>query len=125
VHVVPADHALAHLDALTARFEHDLLAPKPGWTSDRLALPRLDMLLQAIVAIEMMVETIEGKFKLNQHKPDADHLMVANSLARQGATGARAIASRMVALRPHLLYEERRAVSAHDSGASPSHGGGI
>jgi transcriptional regulator len=124
VHVVPAAHAPEHLDALTARFEL-LLAPKPAWSSERLAPRRLDRLMQAIVAIEMRVETVAGKFKLNQHKGDADHVAVAGALGRQDDPGARAIAGRMVALRPHLLYEGRRDVPAHDSGAGPSHGGGI
>ena len=124
VRVVQAAHAAAHLDALTARFER-ALAPKQEWSSDRLAQQRLDMLMQAILAIEMRVETVEGKFKLNQHKPDANHVAVASALGRQGDPGARAIAGRMVALRPHLLYEGRRGISALDGGASPSHGGGI
>jgi transcriptional regulator len=133
VHVVPAADAAAHLDALTARFEL-ALAPKPAcssgrlapaWSSERLAPQRMEKLTQAIVAIEMLVETVAGKFKLNQHKGDADHVAVANALGRQDDLGAHAIAARMVALRPHLLYEERGAVSVHDSGASPSQGGGI
>jgi transcriptional regulator len=120
VHVVPATHAPAHLDALTARFELPL-APKPAWSSDRVAPQRLEKLTQAIVAIEMLVETVEGKFKLNQHKADADHVAVAAALSRQDDPNARAIAARMVALRPHLLYEG----AAHDGNVSPSHGGGI
>jgi transcriptional regulator len=123
-HVVPAAHAAAHLDALTERFEL-ALGPKPAWSSERLTPQRRDMLMQAIVAIEMLVETVEGKFKLNQHKPDADHVAVAAALGRHGDPGARAIAARMVALRPHLLYEKRGVVSALHGGASPSHGGGI
>lgn len=124
VHVVPAAHA--HLDALTARFEM-ALAPQPGWTSDRLAPQRLYQLMQAIVVIEMQVETVEGKFKLNQQKADADHVAVTRALAGQDDPGARAIASRMVALRPHLLYQEHRDgdIAAHAGGASPSHGGGL
>lgn len=133
VHVVPAAHAGAHLDALTVRFER-ALAPKPAclngrlapaWSSARLSPPRLEILIQAIVVIEMLVETVEGKFKLNQHKSDADHVAVASALARQDDPGARAIAARMVALRPHLLYEERAGLSAHTGGAGPSQGGGI
>jgi transcriptional regulator len=123
VHVVPAAHARAHLDALTARFEQRL-APKPAWSSARLAPQRLETLMPAIVVIEMLVETVAGKFKLNQHKSDADHVAVASALAGQDVPGARAIAARMVALRPHLLYEERAGLSAHTGGASPSHGGG-
>ena len=62
------------------------------------------MLLKAIVAVEMTIETVEGSFKLNQHKSDADHVAVANALARQDDPSARAVARRMVALRPHLDY---------------------
>jgi transcriptional regulator len=105
VHVVPEAHALAHLDALTERFEQRL-APKPAWTSARLPPQRLEMLMPAIVVIELRVETVAGKFKLNQHKSDADHVAVANALGRQDDPSARAIATRMVALRPHLLYQE-------------------
>lgn len=123
VHVVPAAHAGAHLDALTARFERTL-APKPAWSSARLSPQRLDMLMRAIVVIEMRVETVEGRFKLNQHKSGADHVAVASALGGQDEPGARAIATRMVALRPHLLYEEP-GISAHDGGANPSQGGGI
>ena len=105
VHVVPAAHASEHLDALTDRFERTL-APKQPWSKERLAPERLDMLLQSIVAIEMLVETIDGTFKLNQHKGDADYAAVAATLAGQDDNGARAIAARMAALRPHLLYDK-------------------
>ena len=65
---------------------------------------RREMLLKAIVAVEMTIETIEGNFKLNQHKSDEDHVAVANALANQDDPSAQAIAKRMVALRPHLDY---------------------
>jgi transcriptional regulator len=104
VHIVPAADARDHLDALTARFEAGLVS-NPRWTSARLTPERLDQLTQAIVVIEMLVETVEGAFKLNQHKADTDHAAVAKALAGQDASGARAIAARMVALRPHLIYE--------------------
>jgi transcriptional regulator len=61
--------------------------------------------MKSIVAIEMTVETVEASFKLNQHKPDADHVAVVRVLREQGEASARAIAARMVALRPHLAYE--------------------
>jgi transcriptional regulator len=54
--------------------------------------------------VEMTVETIAGNFKLNQHKSDADHVAVASVLARQDDPAAQAIASRMIAFRPHLDY---------------------
>jgi transcriptional regulator len=62
------------------------------------------MLLKAIVAVEMTVESIEGSFKLNQHKSDEDHVGVAAALAHQSDPSAQAIAKRMIALRPHLDY---------------------
>jgi transcriptional regulator len=101
---MPAAHTAEHLDELTARFEL-ALAPKPPWSSDRLPPKRMDMLMQAIVVIEMQVEVVEGKFKLNQHKPDADYIAVARALRGQGDPAAATIAMRMVALKPHLVYD--------------------
>jgi transcriptional regulator len=101
VHIVAPEHARAHLDALSARFEEPL-APKRPWTSDKLPPERLEMLMKAIVVIEMEVLSIEGSFKLNQHKSDADNVSVAAALAGQDDPAAKAVAARMVALRPHL-----------------------
>ena len=63
------------------------------------------MLLKAIVAIELTIETIEGNFKLNQHKSDEDHVAIASALSAQSEPSAQAIAQRMVAMRPHLDYQ--------------------
>ena len=104
VRVVPAVQSREHLDALTARFENGLGAGQ-GWTTGRLEPARLEQLIRAIVVIEMMVESVEGKFKLNQHKADADHVAIADALARQEDPGAHTVAERMVALRPHLMYQ--------------------
>jgi transcriptional regulator len=104
VHLIAADQMRSHLDSLSAKFEERLL-PKRPWTSGKLPPDRLDMLAKAIVGIEMEVETVEGSFKLNQHKPDADNVSVANALAARPDPDARLLAARMVALRPHLLYE--------------------
>jgi transcriptional regulator len=116
VHVVAAEYARAHLDALSARFEQPL-APKRPWTSDKLPPERLEMLMKAIVVIEMEVLTIEGSFKLNQHKSDADNVAVAGALAAQTDPAAKAIAARMVALRPNLSYQKSEpAMAAHAEG---------
>lgn len=104
VHVVSPEQTRAHLDALSARFEEPL-KPKTPWTSSKLPPERLEMLANAIVVIEMEVETVEASFKLNQHKTDADNVRVADALAARPEADAQAIAARMVALRPHLLYE--------------------
>lgn len=102
VSVVPPEHARAHLDALTARFEGGIETP---WTTERLSPERLAQLERAIVVIEMLVEEIAGSFKLNQHKSDADHVAVASRLSAQDEPAERTIAARMVALRPHLMYQ--------------------
>jgi transcriptional regulator len=103
VRVVPGDHAPAHLDQLSAHFE-SWLAPKSAWALHRVSELRRAMLTRAIVVVEMTVETIEGNFKLNQHKSDADHVAVATTLAQQRDPSAQAIAQRMIALKPHLAY---------------------
>jgi transcriptional regulator len=103
VHVIAAEHAPEHLEALSAQFEQ-WLAPKPPWTMARLAGRRREMLLNAIVAIEMRVETIESSFKLNQHKPEQDYASVARALAEQSDHGSQTISARMKAVRPGLDY---------------------
>jgi len=52
-----------------------------------------------------VVDTVEGQAKLNQHKSDADHVAVADQLARSEETGHRRLARKMQALRPGLGYE--------------------
>lgn len=117
VRVVPAGHAGPHLDRLSARFEA-WLAPKRPWTIDQVSPTRVEMLTNAIAVIEMVVETVEGSFKLNQHKTDADNVAVAGALSRQADPAARAIAGRMVALRPQLSYQEPgNGPSVHLAGA--------
>ena len=68
-----------HLDALSAKFE-SWLAPKPPWTSSKMTAGRLDTLKKAIVGLVMSVEEVEGSFKLNQHKSDADHVAIADGI---------------------------------------------
>ena len=91
------------LDVLSEKFEH-WLAPKPPWTSAKVTAGRMAMLKKAIVGLVMTVEDIEGSFKLNQHKSDADHTAVMNALAQQQDPGAQEIARIMRAQRPQLDY---------------------
>src|SRR5215470_7287068 len=104
VRVMSAAEQREHLDRLSAAFEARQ-APAPPWTPDLVTPGRREALMKAIVAIEMTVESVDGSFKLNQHKSDADHTAVATALAGQDDAGARAIAAHMMALRPHLHYE--------------------
>lgn len=112
VRPMPEEALGDHLDALSGKFENRL-APKPPWTSAKMAAGRLHAMKKAVVGLVMTVETIEGSFKLNQHKSDVDHAAIADALAQQPDGPAQAIAKQMVALRPQLTYS---------SGAS---GGGL
>jgi transcriptional regulator len=99
-----------HLDALSAKFE-SWLAAKPPWTPAKMTAGRLEALKKAIVGLVMTVEEIEGSFKLNQHKSDVDHVAIASALAQRDDEAAQAIATQMVALRPHLDYKSPGHVS--------------
>ncbi len=103
VRVMKAAEQRDHLDRLTAAFEVRQ-APQRPWTADSVTPGRREALMRAIVAIEMTIESVDGSFKLNQHKSDADHVAVAAALAGQDDAGSRAVAAHMMALRPHLTY---------------------
>src|SRR5437764_10306352 len=94
-----------HLDALSAKFEA-WLKPKPPWTGSQIKAGRLDALKNGIGGLVMSVEEVEGSFKLNQHKSDADHVAVATALAVQTETAAHILSSEMRALRPQLFNFE-------------------
>ena len=103
VRVIQGEHMQGHTERLSTKFEK-WLEPKPEWKLDKVSDKRREMLLKGIIGVEMTIETIEGNFKLNQHKSDEDHVAIANALSRQDDPSAQAIAKRMVALRPQLDY---------------------
>ena len=105
------DELSAQVEALSAKFE-DWLAPKPPWRSSKMTAGRLDAMKKAIVGLAMQVEEIEGTFKLNQHKSDADHAAIASAMMRQHDDAAQQIGKQMVALRPQLDYKSAVLVSA-------------
>ena len=69
------------LARLTRKHEH--AQPKPWKMSDAPA-DFVQQNLAQIVGIELKIESIQGKFKLNQNKSSADQLHVAQSLQQQG-----------------------------------------
>ena len=101
----------AQIELLSAKFE-GWLAPKPPWKSSKMTAGRLEAMKKAIVGLVMNVEEIEGSFKLNQHKSDADHIAIASALMRQDDDAAQKIGKQMVALRPQLDYNSGVPVSA-------------
>ena len=107
-----SDEELAvQIEVLSAKFEN-WLAPKPPWKSSKMTAGRLDAMKKAIVGLVMNVEEIEGSFKLNQHKSDADYAAIASALMRQHDDAAQKIGKQMVALRPQLDYKSTVPVSA-------------
>jgi transcriptional regulator len=101
----------AQVDTLSAKFE-GWLAPKRPWNSTKVTSARLDMLKKAIVGFAMTIEEVEGSFKLNQHKSDADYTAIANALSAQSDPGSQQIASLMRETRP-------QAFAGHAEGAVP------
>lgn len=99
------------IETLSAKFE-DWLLPKKPWKSSKMTAGRLDMLKKAIVGLVMTVEEVEGSFKLNQHKSDADHAAIASALLQRPDEAAQTVAKQMVALRPQLDYKSPMPVSA-------------
>jgi transcriptional regulator len=102
----------SHLDALSAKFE-SWLAPKPPWTSSKMTAGRLDAMKKAIVSLVMSVDEVEGSFKLNQHKSDADHVGVASALAQQPDAAAQVLAGEMRLLRPQLFANQTTQLNAN------------
>jgi transcriptional regulator len=94
-----------HLDMLSAKFEN-WLAPKPPWMSSKMTAGRLAAMKQAIVGLVMTVEEIEGSFKLNQTKSEADYAAVADALGAQVDTNAQQIARLMRETRPQAFLKE-------------------
>ena len=94
----------AHGDALLGTFE-GRLAPKQPWTLDAMEARKRNAMLGAIVTLEMAVASVKWQRKLNQHKPDADHVAVVRALERAGGN-AGPVAAAMRAMRPHLAYDD-------------------
>ncbi len=83
----------SHVDRLSAQFE-GRLAKKP-WTSDKMDPRRLDAMLNAIVGIAVKVETVEGSWKLGQHKTRDDQDGAVAGLRALGEPRSEALADLM------------------------------
>jgi transcriptional regulator len=96
------DELAVQIDTLSAKFEN-WLAPKQPWTSAKMTAGRLEALKKAIVGLVMTVVEVEGSFKLNQHKSEADYAAVAAALALQEDKGSQQIAGLMRQARRHSI----------------------
>jgi len=70
---------VALLDDLSAQEEARLL-PKPPWTRDKMSPGRFEAMTQGIIGARLMVDRLEGTFKLSQNKDEADRDGVAAAL---------------------------------------------
>ncbi|MET4032458.1 transcriptional regulator [Bradyrhizobium sp. JR7.2] len=104
-HLRELDENRGHGDALLAASEARL--PKQPWDLAQMEPGKRESMLAAIRVVDLVVDTVEGQAKLNQHKSDADHVAIADRLARSEETGHRRLARKMRALRPGLGYEMR------------------
>jgi transcriptional regulator len=102
VRMLSDDELAVQVDTLSAKFENWLL-PKTPWTSAKMTAPRLEALKKAIVGLVMTVEEVEGSFKLNQHKSEADYAAVATALGSQRNAGPQQIAGLMRETRPQAF----------------------
>jgi transcriptional regulator len=92
------------IDTLSAKFEGWLLPKKP-WTSAKMTAGRLETMKKAIVGLMMTVEEVEGSFKLNQHKSEADFAAIASALG-DGDADAKAISQLMRQARPQAFADD-------------------
>ena len=104
-HLRACDENRGHGDALLAVSEARL--PKQPWDLAQMEPAKRESMLASIRVIDLVVDQIEGQAKLNQHKSDADHVAVANQLARAEDSASRRLAEKMRALRPGLEYETK------------------
>lgn len=87
----------ALLEATVGTYESGLAEP---WTVDRLPDEFVEKLARAIVAFEIPISRLEGKFKLGQNRGEADRLGAAAGLRSQGDPAGLATAALMEAGEP-------------------------
>jgi transcriptional regulator len=102
VRVLSDDELAVQIDTLSEKFENWLLPKKP-WTSTKMTPARLETMKKAIVGLVMTVVDVEGSFKLNQHKSEADYMAIADALAARPDTGSQQIAGLMRETRPQAF----------------------
>jgi transcriptional regulator len=105
VRLLSDDELAVQIDVLSAKFEN-WLQPKKPWTSAKMTPARLEAMKKAIVGLVMTVEDVEGSFKLNQHKSEADYAAVAVALEQRADTGSQQIADLMRRARPEAFAND-------------------
>jgi transcriptional regulator len=88
---------------------------------DKMSAGRREAMMKGIVGLVMSVEGVEGSFKLNQHKSDADHVAVTTALALQKSTDACDLSDAMRAMRPQAFaaVEDHAVLDMTHEGIAP------
>ncbi len=76
---LPDDQLESVLDRLSESFE-TRLAPKTPWTASKMEPELRARLMRSIVPMRLVVEDVDGTWKLAQNKPDEGRLGVADAL---------------------------------------------
>ena len=80
------DELVALLDDLSAQEEARLL-PKTPWTRAKMTSGRFEAMTRAIIGARLIVDRLEGTFKLSQNKGEADRAGVAAALGEHPVAG--------------------------------------
>ena len=87
LHPMPIETLRDHAEALSARFEADLLPKKP-WVSAKMTDGVMDRMMRMIVPFRLHVETVDGTWKLSQNKEPQVRHAAADALAGLPSVGA-------------------------------------
>lgn len=80
------DELVALLDDLSTQEEAHLL-PKPPWTRHKMSPGRFEAMTRAIIGARLVVDRLEGTFKLSQNKGEADRAGVVKALGEHPIGG--------------------------------------
>ena len=80
------DELVALLDDLSAQ-EEARLAPKPPWTRHKMSPGRFEAMMRGIIGARLMVDRLQGTFKLSQNKGEADRAGVVAALGEHPVAG--------------------------------------
>lgn len=80
---LPQDALWGLLDRQAALFEERLL-PKPPWTTAKMSPGVMDKMLRMIAPFRLVIETVEGTWKLGQNKPAEVRARAARGIAAYG-----------------------------------------
>jgi transcriptional regulator len=95
--VADAAQTRTHLERLVATYESPATGP---WSMARLPDDYVQRMIKGIVAFEMAIERLEGKFKLSQNRSTADREGAIKGLEKSGDAVAGEVARLMRAFAP-------------------------